>query len=93
MVYEVPCEDCNQSYIGESGRFLEVTLAEHQRHVRKGDITRSVIAEHTILQVHRMDWESARVIDTSRKYWQRRVKETLHIAQREKKLTKTMDCS
>ena len=75
MVYEVPCEDCDQSYIGESGR----SLAEHQRHVRKGDITRSAIAEHTILQVHRMDWESARVIDTSRKYWQLRVKEALLI--------------
>ena len=59
MVYDVPCEDCDQSYIGESGRSLEVRLAEHQRHVRKGDITRSAIAEHAILQVHRMDWESA----------------------------------
>ena len=59
MVYEVPCEDCDQSYIGESGRSLEVRLAEHQWHVRKGDITRSAIAEHAILQVHRMDWESA----------------------------------
>ena len=46
MVYEVPCEDCDRSYIGESGRSLEVRLAEHQRHVRKGEITRSAIAEH-----------------------------------------------
>ena len=88
VVYEVPCEDCDQSYIGESGRSLEVRLAEHQRHVRKGEITRSAIAEHAILQVHRMDWESARVIDTSRKYWQRRVKEALCIAQSEKKINK-----
>ena len=70
-----------------------VRLAEHQRHVRKGEITRSAIAEPAILQVHGMDWESARVIDTSKKYWQRRVKEALHITQREKKSIKTMDCS
>ena len=86
----MPCEDCDQSYIGESGYSLEVRLAEHQRHVRKGEITRSVIAEHAI----RMDWEFARVIDTSKKYWQRRVKEALHIVQRENKINiKTMDCS
>ena len=67
---------------------MEVRLAEHQRHVRKGEITRSAIAEHAILQVHRMDWESARVIDTSKKKWQRLVKEALHSAQREKKINK-----
>ena len=44
--------DCDQSDIGESGRSLEVRLAEHQRHVRKGEITRSAIAEQAILQVH-----------------------------------------
>ena len=32
-VFEVPCKDCEQSYIGESGRSLEVRLAEHQRYV------------------------------------------------------------
>ena len=44
VVYEVPCEDCHQSSIGESGHSLEVRLAEHQRHVRQGETARSAIA-------------------------------------------------
>ena len=88
VVYEVACGDCTSSYIGESGRCLEVRIGEHKRHVKKGEVGRSAIAEHTILKSHAIDWESASVIDVSRKYWQRRVKEALHIAQRENTMNK-----
>ena len=81
VVYEVKCEDCDDSYIGESGRCLEVRIGEHKRHVKKGEVGRSAIAEHVMLKSHTIDWESASVIDVSKKYWQRRVKEALHIAQ------------
>ena len=30
VVYEVPCGGCNQVYIGETGRSLEVRLKEHK---------------------------------------------------------------
>lgn len=30
VVYEVPCRDCNQTYIGETGRLLQERLKEHK---------------------------------------------------------------
>ena len=88
VVYEVACGDCDSSYIGESGRCLEVRIGEHKRHVKKGEVGRSAIAEHAVLKSHAIDWGSASVVDVSTKYWQRRVKEALHIAKRENLMNK-----
>ena len=88
MAYEVACGDCNSSYIGESGRCLEVRIKEHKRHVMKVGVGRSALAEHAIPKSLAINRESASVIDVSRKYWQRRVKEALHIAQRENTMNK-----
>ena len=30
VIYCIPCQDCDKSYIGETGRTLKVRLAEHQ---------------------------------------------------------------
>ena len=88
VVYEVTCEDCDSSYIGESCRCLEVRIGEHKRYVKKGKVGRSAGAEHAVLESHAIDWESASVIDMSRKYWPWRVEEALHIAQGENTVNK-----
>ena len=56
--------------------------------MKKGEVGRLAIAEHAILKSHAIDWESASVSDVFRKYWQRRVKEALHIAQCENTMNK-----
>ena len=37
VVYEVPCKDCNKTYIGETKRTLKVRLGEHKQAVKRGD--------------------------------------------------------
>ena len=88
MIYEIPCADCNDRYIGKSGRSMDVQLVEHTRNVRKGEVKRSAGAEHAVLTDHKIDWEKARIVDKSSKYWKRRVKEAVCISKCEGRVNK-----
>ena len=70
-VYKIKCFDCQATYIGETGRNLNVRLTEHKRATRNGDINNH-IAEHNQLKTnHRIDWDSAECVTYSTDYYQR----------------------
>ena len=60
MIYEVPCKECHQIYIGETNRTLKVRLVEHKQAVKHGDPKNS-IAVHAHESNHMIDWDGARV--------------------------------
>ena len=37
IVYQIPCSDCSQTYVGQSGRTIVDRIKEHQRAVKNGD--------------------------------------------------------
>ena len=60
VVYKIPCNDCNWSYIGETGR--NTRKKEHIRNVKycnKG----SNVANHAWMNDHQIDFENAIAID------------------------------
>ena len=59
VIYEIPCKDCNMSYIGETGRSLQKRMTEHKAAVRRGD-QKNGVAVHVQKYDHRVDWEAAR---------------------------------
>ena len=61
VVYEVPCMDCNRSYIGETGRSLKKRLVEHKSAV-KGCDTNNDIVVHAWEHQHRVNWDEASVL-------------------------------
>ena len=72
-VYKIKCCDCQATYIGETGRNLNVRLTEHKRARRNGDINNH-IAEHHLKTNHRIDWDSfipAECVTYSMDYFQR----------------------
>ena len=56
VVYCIPCQDCDHSYVDETGCTLKTRLSEH---CRNGDVERSGMAQHTIEEDHRIDWEGS----------------------------------
>ena len=78
VVYEVPCKDCNHTYIGETKRTLKVRLGEHKKAVKRGD-PRNGIAVHSHEQSHAIDWDGAIVKKSVTGYWQRRIMEAILI--------------
>ena len=57
-VYRIRCNDCNGTYIGETGRTLTTRLGEHQTATDKEDLTNN-IAQHHRKTGHDINWDSA----------------------------------
>ena len=63
VAYSIPCAVCPCTYIGQTGRSLEMCLQEHRRALKKGDVTASAMAEHVFKAGHQVDLSKASVID------------------------------
>ena len=65
IVYQIPCSDCSQMYVGQSGGTIVDRIKEHQQVVKNGDINTSAVTEHGWQHQHRMDWSAAEILDYS----------------------------
>ena len=63
VVYHSSCKDCDQFYIGESGRNLKRRLDEQDRTIKLGKVTQSAIARHCLKSDHKFDFDGTRVLD------------------------------
>ena len=58
MVYEVSCQECNATYIRQTGRNLSQCLKEHQRAVKNTDTFSNAMSEHVCQTGHKINWEN-----------------------------------
>ena len=79
-LYSLPCLNCDQEYIGETGRKFGTRLKEHKAEVDKIDksvitragrkeslstIHKSAITDHVVEHNHVIDWKEGKVIGTA----------------------------
>ncbi|VEL22056.1 unnamed protein product [Protopolystoma xenopodis] len=57
-VYRIKCGNCEQKYIGETGRKIGQRIKEHQRLYRNMDTKTFEIAKHIARTEHEIDWKS-----------------------------------
>ncbi|XP_060794656.1 uncharacterized protein LOC132897207 isoform X1 [Neoarius graeffei] len=96
-IYEIPCQLCNKTYIGETGRSFNTRKNEHKKECEKETATRqtrtikekaqqenykSAITDHCKRENHIMDWGNARVIRTEDNKHQRWIREAMEIRKR-----------
>ena len=89
VVYEVPCRDCQLTYIGETTRTMKKRMTENKYAVKTGD-SKNGIAMHAQKSLHSIDWEGAKVQATATGYWNRRTMEAIHIRKKGKSMN--LDC-
>ena len=53
-IYSIPCNDCNQEYIGQTKRQFGSRLREHQKAVCLSKKDNSALSEHTCQQITRL---------------------------------------
>lgn len=97
VIYEIPCQSCNKTYIGETGRQFSTRKKEHQKECEKetaGPLTRaskhkatqenlkSAISDHCKRENHLMDWDKAKVIHRESNRFQRWIREAIEIRKR-----------
>ena len=63
-MYSVKRDTCQDEYVGETMRALEVRTNEHRDAIRRNHPEKSAIAEHVLERngSHDIDWHNVRVI-------------------------------
>jgi hypothetical protein len=69
-IYEVPCGACDDKYIGQTGRELDIRIKEHKKAVREAD-GRNAIFEHVKSHQHNINWNAAKIIINCNNYYKR----------------------
>jgi hypothetical protein len=75
---KIPCE-CGKVYIGQTGRSIDTRLKEHKRHIRLEYPNKSAVAQHSIHQEHRIQFNSTSILSTKTRYMDRIIKEAIEI--------------
>ena len=71
VVYRIPCSDCDRAYIGQTGRTLDHRIKEHKRGYTCEETVTSAVAEHSMNQQHKIDWDGAEVIAREQGWYKR----------------------
>ena len=74
-IYEIPCNQCNKKYVGQSGKELIVRLKQHQKNVRDGNMTSSLF-QHMNNNNHSINWTAAKEIVFCNDYVKRNIIES-----------------
>ena len=76
-MYQIPCDDCSQCFIGETKRALILRLREHQANCRNQK-QHSAVVDHSATG-HSWGSNRAKVINTQRNTYKRKIAESLFI--------------
>ena len=74
-VYQISCEQCNSSYVGETARVLKTRFKEHTR--KTAPLT--AVGEHIRDTGHNITPENIVILDNEESWTRRRIKEALYI--------------
>ncbi len=77
--YQIGCQDCPATYVGQTGRTLTQRLKEQMSALTNAHPDRSAVAEHAIDTGHAIDWSNTEVKAVSPLFWQRCTLETWHM--------------
>jgi len=77
-VYEIKCNNCEKSYVGETQRHLVERITEHKRSVKVED-DRYATFIHTKETGHTMDFENPKILGLGKSYRHRVLLEAAHI--------------
>ena len=79
LVYEIPCNDCDFVYIGQTKRNLNTRLKEHQRAIKQQKPENSALCEHVMETDHLIGWSNARILKVETNYFKRLTAESWFI--------------
>ena len=82
VVYKISCKDCSASYVGQTGRRLNVRIKEHTKKYNMPDENSSLYI-HTIDNSHTIDLWKIKILDTESNRGKRLFSEALFITHKE----------
>src|SRR5436190_6327681 len=62
VIYKIPCKDCNQVYIGQTGAFLDTRIKQHQ-YSEKTHKQESTLVQHIEELNHRINYKDTEIVN------------------------------
>ena len=78
VIYNINCENCPSTYIGQTKRCLSERINEHKKYIIKND-NKSVLAFHSSTKTHNFDFDKVKILDTEKFLHKRLFLEMLNI--------------
>ena len=72
--------NCDNVYIGETGRAIQEKFKEHERDVRLAHTETSAVSEHANKTGHSPDWKNIKFLCRDSRWYSRRVKKAIQIS-------------
>ena len=85
VVYMIPCQQCEKSYIGQTSRPLKTRIAEHEYAIKKRNMNNS-IARHNILEGHNPNFTGAAILTKEKNQRTREQKENWFISKNDTRI-------
>ncbi|KAL6416525.1 hypothetical protein ACFW04_013388 [Cataglyphis niger] len=79
IIYKINCDNCDASYVGQTGRQLQTRIKEHRNHIRRNTSSHSIIIDHRLQHNHEFKWNDVKILDTEPIYNKRLISEMLFI--------------
>ena len=76
VVYSIPCQGCDQKYVGESGKQLKTRIHEHKLALRRADL-KSHVWTHCSQTGHEINFNETSILARSDKKAERLVLESI----------------
>lgn len=80
VIYQIPCQDCDVVYIGETGRAFATRKKEHMTCVRLDKCDKSALADHANHTGHDIAWQESSILAQEPRWIQRRWLEAIKIS-------------
>ena len=87
-IYEIPCNQCNKRYVGQSGKELATRIKQHKYNVRTGSMDSSLF-QHMNNEDHSINWTAAKEIMYCKDFLKRNVIESCIIKKKYRELLNT----
>ena len=87
-IYKIPCKDCSNVYVGETGRCFNTRLSEHKRDLKPINLAKlkeddlnkkTALVKHCFNCEHRIDFGNFEILDYNIDYDKRKFLESLYI--------------
>ncbi|XP_011859630.1 PREDICTED: uncharacterized protein LOC105557094 [Vollenhovia emeryi] len=91
VVYQIPCKDCDATYVGQTKRQLGTRVKKHYNDIKRNPASPSVISCHRMDASREFDWESVAILDEEPSYHKRLISEKIHIKRQVNSLNKQSD--
>lgn len=91
VVYEIPCKDCSDVYVGHTGTSVKTRMSKHRSDIKLKKTEVCATAQHSVEMVHQLDFDNVSVLEHSNITSKRLILEMLYI-QKYGKMNRKTDC-